>query len=530
MTIKSIIFSIFLFPFWLSSQNGLHATFSRHSIGINKLFGDSIYAQDVSFSYVLNDFKLDTHSQLLLLKFSEPEQEYLDQANLAIYSLFDYSKKELLWNNGFKNSKTYFNLIDDKVFLNTKDGSGLWDIKTRQFVWKVNSPLFINKDLYDKRIGIATNLKGDGQHFAGIDLANGEVKWKYPDFKVLGDVFHMPLILDSILFFINEGITTVNLNSGIVRSNNYLFNVVARDNQSGTTAAILGGLVGYLIYEIVDNTTTRGNVKTPNHFASHHSNFLYDSFVYVSSAEYLHKFSKKGYEIANKIHYKERNAGISEMFYLGGKKCLLNFGYNYVGGSISTSSCSYVFIERFDDSLNLTQGIDFKELKNKYTDELQGKVIDYRVFNDSLHLFFENAYLVLDTSLNIVGTKPIHFDDKWLRRMDKNFCYKQDSIFACIDLNTAQDYFIENRNGSISWYTVNGDKVKTIPKKNIFYEIYADSKVKIIGDQSDDYILDNGNKLILELPKIEKVLKNGRDYVLGFKSGFLIVEEGQLFK
>jgi hypothetical protein len=60
---------------------------------------------------------------------------------MTINALFDYNKNELVWTNASKKGKNYFNFIDNKIFLNTKDGSGLWDIKTRQFAWKINSPL-----------------------------------------------------------------------------------------------------------------------------------------------------------------------------------------------------------------------------------------------------------------------------------------------------------------------------------------------------------------------------------------------------
>jgi hypothetical protein len=521
---------LFILPSLLFSQYGLYSNMSKHSIGINHLTKDSIFIKDVSFPYAMDDFKLDSTTNLLLLYFSESIQLSEDQSGMTINALFDYNKNELVWTNASKKGKNYFNFIDNKIFLNTKDGSGLWDIKTRQFAWKINSPLYINKELYARDIGIAPRLKENGNCFAGVNLLNGEVKWKFPDFKILGNVFHLPFIVDSTLFFVNEGLIAVNLNSGIVKSYNYIFNAVARDGNGSNTATLIGGLVGFIIYEIVDNAAARGGVKTPDHFVSHHSNFLIDSFVYIGSGSQLHKFTRNGLEVANAVHYKDKTAGISELFYLGSKKCFLNFGYSIEKGARTNTGCSYVFIERFDDSLNLLQTMNYKDLKNKYYDGVKGEVIDYRIFNDSLHLLFENALLVLDTSLNITSSKIIYYEDKWTNRLDRNFCYRHDSSFDCIDVRKTSDYFIQNKNGSICWYNLRGDKVKTIPKNNIFYETYTDDKIKVVGYQSDDYILDRNNKLIIDVPGIDKVLKNGKEYIFGFQSGFMIIDENQLVK
>jgi hypothetical protein len=521
---------LFILPSLLYSQNGLYSNMSKHSIGINQITKDSIFIKDISFSLAMDDFKLDPTTNLLLLYFSESIQNSEDQSGMTINTLFDYNKNELVWTNVSKKGNNYFNFIDNKIFLNTKDGSGLWDIKTRQFVWKIKSPLFINKDLYERGLGIAPALKENGNCFGGILLHNGEVKWKFPEFKILGNVFHLPFILDSTLFFVNEGLVTVNLNSGIIKSYNYVFNAVARDRNGSSTASLIGGLVGFIIYEIADNATARGGVKTPDHFVSHHSNFLIDSFVYIGSGSHVHKYTRNGIEVANAVHYKDKTAGISELFYLGGKKCFLNFGYCFEKGARTNTGCSYVFIERFDDSLNLLQSMNYKDLKSKYHEDLKGEVLDFRIINDSLHLLFENSLLVLDTSLNIATSKIIYYEDKWTNRLDRNFCYRQDSSFDCIDLRKTSDYFIQNKNGSICWYNIRGDKVKTIPKKDIFYEIYKDDKIKVVGYQSDDYILDRNNKLIIDVPGIDKVLKNGKEYIFGFQSGFMIIDENQLVK
>ena len=390
--------------------------------------------------------------------------------------------------------------------------------------------MYINKELYGSGMGIAPSLKENGNCFAGVNLQNGEVLWKFPNFKILGNIFHLPIILDSTLFFVNEGLVTVSLKSGIIRSNNYVFNTVARDGNGSGTAALIGGLVGFIIYEIVDNAVARGDVKSPDHFVSHHSNFLIDSFVYIGSSSHLHKYTRNGLEIANAVHYKDKTAGISELFYLGGKNCFLNFGYSIEKGARTNAGCSYVFIERFDDSLNLLQSVNYKDLKSKYNKDLKGEVIDYRIINDSLHLLFENSLLVLDTSLNIATSNIIYYEDKWTNRLDRNFCYRQDSSFDCIDLRKTSDYFIQNKNGSICWYNVRGDKLKTIPKNDIYYETYTDDKIKVAGDLTHDYILDRNNKLIIDVSGIDKVLKNGKEYIFGFQSGFMIIDENQLVK
>lgn len=527
---KNILFLLLLHHSVLLGQHGLYSDINVHSIGIHQQSKDSIYARDVAYPFILEDFKIDQPSGLLLLRFVEPEHEHMSNPGMSIHAVYDYTKNEFVWTNASKANKTYFNIVNNKIFFQTKDGSGLWDIQKKDFVWKVKSPLYIHADLMNHGLCIAPALREDGKSFCGIDIENGKVKWQISDFQVLGNVFHLPFILDSTLFFVNENLITVPLYSNKAQKHPYMLNTVAREGGGMTGAALLGGLLGVLIYEIADNAYSRGQVRAVEHFITHHSNFLRDSFVYIGTSNHLLKLDRNGREVTNALHYKSKTAGLSELFNFGGKKCLLNFGYNYNKSNRTSTTCSYFFIERFDDSLKILQAMNYPELKEKYYSGIDGEVIDYRVKENQLYLLFRNALIVLDTSFNIVSSRVIYSDEKWLSRLDQNFCYQLDSTFDCIDLNSNQNYFILNKNGSISQYSLSGDKVLVVPKSNLYYETYADEHIKVIGYKSDDYVLDKHHRLILKLPGIDKVLKNAKNYIIGFQSGFLIIDENQLIR
>lgn len=524
------ILLVFFLPIIGHSQNDLYAKVNKNNIGVHLQTLDSIYATDISYSWLLDDFRLDASTGLLLLRFVEAGHDMYSNPTLAIHAVYDYTKNEMLWTNASKKDKTFFNIVDDRIFFSMKDGTGLWDIHTKEFKWKLKSPIYTNRDLLAKNLCIAPSLKDDGTHFAGIDINSGEAKWKTTDINLLGNIIGMPLIMDSTLFFINENLIAINIHTGKYKRHEYGFNSVAREGGGGATALILGGLVGYTIYDIVDNATSRNSVKTYDHFVKHHSNYLVDSFIYIGAMSHLLKFDKQGNEVAKIEHYQNKNSGESELFHFGGQKCFINFGYSIAKGKRTSSANSHLFIERFDDSMHILKAITYRELKEKYYNGINGEIIDFRVIDHHIYLLFRNARIVLDTNFDIVSTKVVYADEKWANRMREHFYYRQDSIFHFIDMDSTEGFYVLNVNGSVSCFNLNGDLLRTIPKKDIFYETYSDEKIKVIGYMSDDYILDNNHRLLLALPGIYKVAKNGKDYIFGFPSGFLILDENQLIR
>ena len=86
----------------------------------------------------MDDFKLDSTTNLLLLYLSEPIQNSEDQSGMTINALLDYDKNDLVWKSEPQKEKNYFNLIDNKIFLNTKKDLDYGILKLDNFYGKLN--------------------------------------------------------------------------------------------------------------------------------------------------------------------------------------------------------------------------------------------------------------------------------------------------------------------------------------------------------------------------------------------------------
>lgn len=521
---------IFQLPFILISQSELFSKSSWHSIGINALTKDSIYAKDIAFSYELNNFEVDPGKNTLLLSFLENNYEGAS-SNSDIISAYNYLDDKFLWKQLNKKNSIQFNFTEDKIYRYFKGVSGPWDMVSNKLKWEINSPLYMCNELNKRGIFLAPYFKSDERSFAAISKENGKVLWENKYLIVTGNTILEPFFIDSFMFFGNENLVVINLNSGQFYKYNHTLNYFESDQSGLLPITILGGLVGAVIYLSINEATAKAKTQSNSHFEPHHSNFLSrDSFVFFGSREFIHKYSKKGIEIADKLHINYRNVGISKLFSWQNKLLFLNFGYTILNGERVNASCSKFFIEKFDDSLNIIDSVDYRELKGSLLDGIKGEVIDYKINSDTLLVIFENGFVYFDTALHVLKKIPKNDKNIWVSTVDENFYYLKDSNYYFTDITEGNDVFLTHRNGMVSHYSFNGEIKNNISANDVFFELCRDKNVKFVGNTRTDLILNSKNQPIIETAGITKVKKIENDFIVGFRSGFFIINENQLVK
>lgn len=123
---------------------------STHSIGINEITRDSIYALDISFVNNISDFVFDSINNVLLSYFSLYANEggKTDYDYITAYSL---KANKILWSKLVDRTKEKYDFLDGKFFANTPKFSGLLDVEKDTFIWKTKSNIIVHPDLIAKK-------------------------------------------------------------------------------------------------------------------------------------------------------------------------------------------------------------------------------------------------------------------------------------------------------------------------------------------------------------------------------------------
>jgi hypothetical protein len=440
MKMKLIIF-LFI-PFFGFSQLGLNSSFSNHIIGINKITGDTIIAKDLTFSFAVRDFLLDSSNGLLIIFF--PVLGSLGESTSnEIVASYCLKENKILWVQNVDKDNLRYVKVGDKFYQFGNKSTGLWNPKTNEVIWQINSPLYLSRELQSQNIGLAFALKSDGKNIAGVSLDNGEILWKNRDFRIPHYAILSPQVMDSQFIFLNKGIMGLNLKTGRNWERNRFFNHFEPESHWGTTASYLGGLMGYLIYASVSSAF--GNVKpiNPSYVEQYHSNFVVkDSHFYIGSREFLHKYHQNGSLVFERWHANERNAGISKIVSINKSMYFVNYGYSLLDGTRKYALSSKFFIEKFDDNLNFLDSFDYRmSKKSAGLSNIEGHLLDVDIYKNQLRLIGENGFLFLDSNLKVISVRPVKTEKFWREKNTDDFFYFKDSIFNMLvrNLTTVND-------------------------------------------------------------------------------------------
>ena len=526
MKLKLVLF--LLVPVLVYSQYGLNSSISNHTIGVNKITGDSIMAQDLTFSYSQRGYFIDSSNGILIIFFPVLDS-YGESTSNEILASYSLKENKILWVQNIEKEKLRFTKLGDKFYQSSNKSTGLWNPKTNELIWQINSPLYLSRELQTKNIGLALALKSDGKNLAGVSLDKGEILWKNNDLKIPRYAIIFPQVIDNQFIFLNEILMGINLTTGKSWERNRFFNHF--ESKGGNTAAFFGGLVGYLIYTAVSSSGINGKPINPSYVEQHHSNFFVeDSCFYIGSREFLHKYHQNGTLLFERWHANERNAGISKIVNINRSKYFINYGYSMLDGSRAYALSSKFFIEKFDDSLNFIDSFDYKISKKAVgISSLEGHLLDVDVYKNQLRLVGENGFLVLDSNFRVVSITVLKTEKFWKERKVEDFFYYKDSIFYEVK-KSDQDIYMTLANNTVERYSAEG-RFKELYHPSIVYSIiYEDEYIKCISQEGKFKILNLRNQLIYEGNDILKFEKFDSQYLLSFISGFLIIDTRQLVK
>jgi hypothetical protein len=527
---KKVIFIILLFPVLIFSQHGMTSTDNFHYIGSHGINNDSIFARDVSFSLPLIDIQFDSINNNLVLTFDEMTYDgYSTSKNLnAIYSL---NESKIVWSTLANSEKVFFKVNDNKVYHFNKEGAGLWDTKDFKFKWQIKSSLFFHPELNSREMVFAPNYKSEQKGFAGISLKDGSIKWVNDKINISSNSIIDPFIYDSFMYFINRRLHILNLNSGNYTMNDNVFNVFHENRDGSTAAAISGGLLGSLLYYAISEALNQSGNKGHSSFTRHYSNILVNNdTIYIGSREYLHKLTKEGVEIEKKMHMNERNAGISYLFNSWGSIYHISYGYSIYQDKRYYPISSKFFIQRVNNNLEILNSLDYQDVKNDQLYDFKGDIIGHKIIDDKIVLLMDHGFLSLDTNLKFTKIKYLGKRKEWEKLEKENYFYNQNGTYSLVDVSSSKDFFVKLKNGNIEEYNIAGELIKVYESKDMFYELYTDKDLKVVGDYSNTQIINAQNKHILESPGIMKVFKSKTDYIFGFRSGLFIIKLNQLVK
>ena len=206
----SVYLFVFIVPFSFRAQSDMFSERSIHSIGINSITKDSIYATDIAFSSVLENFELDSINNVMLLFC--PFQGFMTNGKIKDeVAAFDLKDERILWSGLYSREYSSFSFMDNKIYHSLSDIGGLWNSRTNKFIWSVKSPLVVTRELYEKNIGWAPNLKDNYYYDAGVSLVDGSILWKSEEIETKRNTFFYPFVIDSQFVFLNKHINGFNI-------------------------------------------------------------------------------------------------------------------------------------------------------------------------------------------------------------------------------------------------------------------------------------------------------------------------------
>lgn len=527
----SVYLFVFIVPFSFRAQSDMFSERSVHSIGINSITKDSIYATDIAFSSILENFELDSINNVMLLFC--PFQGFMTNGKIKDeVAAFDLKDESILWSGLYSREYSSFSFMDNKIYHSLSDIGGLWNSRTNKFIWSVKSPLVVTRELYEKNIGWAPNLKDNYYYDAGVSLVDGSILWKSEEIETKRNTFFYPFVIDSQFVFLNKHINGFNVYNGNFWNYDYRFNYFMDLNSSSTNYGYNYGLVGALIGGALENAFNIKEKDALDKVIPHHSNFLKeDSVFYIASMELIHKIYKNGKELVSKEHINGRNAGISHIFKMGNEYYFVNKGFSEHYGKRNYSNCSPFFLVRFNEQLDFLDSFDYKlDMQGDILEELDPSIIDYVIVDSMIYLILDNGFIALDKNLKIKSSKHYKKKIKWKERVKDDFYYYTDTTVYKKEASKNNQIYIKLADKSIEEYNLNGILIGQLKERLIYYAIYKDESILVVDKVDKSLILDSNNKLIVELPSVKKVLKIDNKYYIGMAAGFYIIEANQLVK
>jgi hypothetical protein len=537
---RTILFLSFIIGFtFLNSQEvedhfkSLHST---HSIGVNCLTKDSIYAEDISFVNNISDFVFDTTNKVLLSYFALCGED--GKTNFDYITAYSTGERKVLWSKLVDRTKEKYDFINGKLFLNSPKFNGLVDIMKDTFIWKTKSNILVHNDLIKKNIVLAPRHKDkEGiKVCAALNAMNGEPFWINDSLELKMGIVSEPTVKDDQIIFLNEHLINLNLTNGKYwKSESRMNKILGKDEkiigEVGLTflsAAIGFGVASALgssafSYSIVDLGPTGLKTNAPL--------YINDSgFIFVVGIEGMKKYSQDGVMLASIGHTNRNNIekiliARNQMYYLdpGGQI------YNNIRRPIFNS---YFYLSKLSPNLETEKSIHLSDGYQYLNKELGHFHIKTEFLNDNFYVLFRNGVLVLDTNLTIIGkfTRTKKEDPEYRNLLLGNFYEFPDSVWQKRNYNEGYVY-LERDDKSIDVIDSRFQFVRNIPRKDIYKINYQEDIITVVvNTDGKSFLLDKHDRTIIDMLRIEKIQKYKNQYYIANLNGYYIINADQLVK
>lgn len=538
MKVLTFTFFLVLFKLVLSQDenNNYKSINSYHSIGVNGLSKDSIFAEDVSFVNNISDFVYDTFSNILLSYFALYGGE--GKTSLDYVTAYSLGEKKVLWSRLVDRTRAQYNYIKGNLYLITDEHSGLIDIRTDTFKWKVKSRLFLNSELVNKNIVIAPlyKVKNVGKICAALNATTGDTIWTNPNLELKMGIITAPNLIGDSFIFVNEHLHLVDIKNGKYWKSEIKINKILDNSDIFWRELGLSLLTSTLSMGFF--SAVGSNYYISFLFYGGESGMYTNAPLVIDNTRKIHVVGINGmckYDLQGKLmntishNNKDNNSSILKI-----KNQLY---YSELGSYIRNNEEKGVFnssfyIGRLDSNLSTQNRCHLDGDYSLLSKELGHYHVKTEYYNDTFFILFKNGILVLDTNLTILGkfSKTKKEDPEYRDLLLGNFYERNDSIWLKQRYNMGY-WYLEKLDKSIDVIDSRFQFVRNIPRNNIYKVYYQDDLITaVVNVDGKSFLLDKNDKTIIDMLRIEKIQKHKNQYFIANLNGYYIINADQLVK
>lgn len=533
-------FSFIAFVISLRSQadnDHYRSLYSSHSIGLNGITKDSIYVEDISFVNNISDFVYDSINQVLLSYFALYSNEG-SKTSLDYITSYSLREKKILWSRLVDRDRAKYQYVNDKFYLITDEHSGLIDILTDTFIWKTKSRIYTHPEMHNKNIVLAPLYKNrhNAKVCAALNAATGDTVWTNPNLELKMGIITEPHLIGDSFIFLNEHLHLLDINNGKYWKSEIKINKIL-DNSDifwrEFSSAMFTGVVGGVMLGAFNSRylpVYHGSGVSPG--LKSNAPLVLDDYnnIYVVGIKGMDRFDIHGRLINMISHNSVDNK--SSILKVENQLYYSELG-SYIQNNVKKNIFrSFFYLSKIDSNLETLSRLHLDGDHSFLSKELGHFHIETKVLNDTFYILFRNGLLVLDKDLKIAGkfTRTKKEDPEYRNLLLGNFYEYYDSAWLKRSYNEGYVY-LERLDKSIDVINSKFQFVRNIPQKNIYKIYYQDDLISaVVNVDGKCFLLDKHDRTIIDMLRIEKVLKQNDHYYIANLNGYYIIKANQLVK
>ena len=193
---------------------------------------------------------------------------------------------------------------------------------------------------------------------------------------------------------------------------------------------------------------------------------------------------------------------------------------------------SNFYISKLDSGLRTLKRCHLIDDNSQLSKQLGQYHVKTEFLNDTFFILFKNGLLVLDTNLTILGkfSKTKKEDPDYRNILLGSFYESVDSVWNRRGNNDGF-FYLERLDKSIDVINANFKFVRNISRKDIYKIYYQDDLISaVVNVDGKGYLLDRKDRTVIDILRIEKILKHGDQYYIANLNGYFIIKDNQLVK